>query len=118
MTYTRVIPRDLFNEANLLKCLGQLWITLDRTSLPAYLEGPKPGEPFRIEQDQGDGSIFAANVRLLVRGEFWPLYRPLNSRDPWPLWAETPDGETLEVFSDDGELSPEFLEAIERAGNE
>ena len=24
MTYRRVLPRDLFNEAKLLKCLGQL----------------------------------------------------------------------------------------------
>ncbi len=29
MTYKRVIPRDLFNEANLLKCYGALWIALD-----------------------------------------------------------------------------------------
>lgn len=117
MTYTRVIPRDLFNEANLLKCLGRLWIVLERTSLPAYLEGPKPGEPFRIEQDESDGSIFAANVRLRVRGMVWPLSRPINSREPWPLYGETLDGETVEVFTDEGELSPEFLEAIEGSGN-
>ena len=26
MTYRRVIPRDLFNEGNLLKCLGKLYV--------------------------------------------------------------------------------------------
>lgn len=115
MTYTRVIPRDLFNEANLLKCLGRLWIAFEGTSLPVCLEGPKPGATFRIEQDQSDGSIFVENVRLLVQGEFWPLYRPLNSRDTWPLWTETPDGETLEVFTNGGELSEEFREALNNA---
>jgi hypothetical protein len=29
MGYTRVIPRDLFNEANLLKCIGGLYIALE-----------------------------------------------------------------------------------------
>ena len=44
-------------------------------------------------------------------------------REPWPLYVETfPgemfDGETLEVFTDQGDLTPEFLEAIEGSGNE
>lgn len=28
-TYIRVLPRDLFNEADLLKCVARLWILLD-----------------------------------------------------------------------------------------
>ncbi len=27
--YARVIPRDLFNEANLLKCFGNLYLRLE-----------------------------------------------------------------------------------------
>ena len=56
MSYIRVIPRDLFNEANLLKCHGQLVI---------HLEGrlPNAGFPedvsrFEVEQDPNSGAIY------------------------------------------------------------
>lgn len=31
MTYLRVIPRDLFNEAKLLKCLGKLYLEAEKS---------------------------------------------------------------------------------------
>lgn len=34
MSYFRVIPRDLFNEASLLKCYGRLAILLDDMRSP------------------------------------------------------------------------------------
>jgi len=51
MSYTRVIPRDLFNEANLLKCYGQIYIEVERMSLPdprAYVEIEHDGGAFYI----------------------------------------------------------------------
>lgn len=32
--YIRVVPRDLFNEGDLLKCYGRLWILLDERRGP------------------------------------------------------------------------------------
>jgi streptogramin lyase len=115
MSYTRVIPRDLFNEANLLKCLGRLWICLENN--PRAILGDNDaehgGEPFHIEQSDDDGSISVTNVPLHINGFQWRLSRPLNSREAWPLWMTSPDDETHEpVFDDNGNLSPEFLALI------
>lgn len=114
MTYTRVIPRDLFNEADLLKCYGRLSILLDQTSDHAaqliFDEGEE-GEPFRIEQDDSSGAISVSNVLLIIGGEPQRLFRPLNARSKWPLWCEG-DGDDLRVFTDEGNLSDEFLALI------
>lgn len=47
MTYQREIPRDLFNEANLLKCLGQISL---------------------IAHDRPDGELSAVTLTLLSAG--------------------------------------------------
>lgn len=116
MTYTRVIPRDLFNEADLLKCYGRLWILLDETRGHVAQLGEEeqlPGAPFEIWQDEADGSISVANVPFTIRGERWRLSRPLNCRNPWPLWCSSPDEEICErVFTEEGRFSPEFLRLI------
>lgn len=124
MGYARTIPRDLFNEANLLKCYGQIYLNLE----PLQARGVKAalveqdGDPymdewsirdgFQIEQDESDGSIWVANVLLIVRGNALRLRRPLNSRDPWPLWACPDEDNEIRVFdplTSDGKFSPEML---------
>jgi hypothetical protein len=109
MSYLRVIPRDLFNEANLLKCLGRLSILCDPfegTGFEDYVEGG-----FQIEQDPNSGAISVANLEFFVRMERHSLFRPLNSRRSWPLYLQTPDEDIL-VFDDDGNLSQEMLSYI------
>lgn len=117
MSYARVIPRDLFNEANLLKCLGQLYIALDNEQgHDAVLELTDDTGGWEIDQSPDDGSIRAWNVRLTVKGVDIPLYRPLNSRQPHPLWVEVPtfppvpgcQPEDFRVFTEEGKLSDEF----------
>lgn len=115
--YARVIPRDLFNEGDLLNCLGRLWIKLDenRDHRARLTAGGPDGivNSFTIEQDPADGSISCPCVML-----WWPtvepmffrphLFRPLNARDKWPLWLRYGDQDDIRVFDLDGELSPEF----------
>ena len=125
MRYNRVIPRDLFNEANLLKCYGRLWICLDDMNNHGAILGDgdshgvlddHSGDPFVICQNDTDGSTYIANVRLTVHGQRYYLRRPLNSRNPWPLWCEHPysdEFEPIEVFTDEGYLSSDFLNLIE-----
>lgn len=117
MTYSRTIPRDLFNEASLLKCLGYLWIQLERTAghhRAALSQGA--GQPFQIEQDPSDGSIYVANLTFGVHGSNVHLFRPLNSRERFPLWARFGDPlgdfEDVEVFDAVGQLSEEFEQRI------
>ena len=110
MTYMRVIPRDLFNEASLLKCLGKLWIELE--NWPDHVRFGHDGGAFDIVQDQNDGSLYVANVSLWVRGNVQHLSRPLNSRGTWPLYCTTPDDDVLAVFDDEGKLSREFKDYL------
>lgn len=113
--YIRVLPRDLFNEASLLKCYGALWIALDN------LEGAKAGfdeedvNAFEIGQDPNSGALTVANLTFYVRGERYYLMRPLNSRNPWPLWLEGDDDsdfDPIAVFDDAGNLSVEMLDLV------
>lgn len=127
MTYRRVIPRDLFNEASLLKCLGQLYLKTERFQSI----NPRPflmlhtGPDWNIVQDESDGSIYASAVSIIIGGVTYDHHRPLNARDPWPLYVtprnwRTPgidrddddEPEPLEVFEADGSLSPHFAQLI------
>jgi len=81
MRCARVIPRDLFNEADLLKCLGRLWIKLDerrdhKGRMVFYGAGERP---FEVEQNPSDGSIHCRNVVFDLDGElspeFWALIK-------------------------------------------
>lgn len=121
MTYLRVIPRDLFNEANLLKCYAQLYLQLERLNLPhVRFEFLDEGAavPFDVRQDPDDGSITVRNIQLTVRrplqlyGEQPDLRRPLNSREPWPLYLQNRFEEEIAVFNDDGTLTSEMLDFL------
>lgn len=119
MTYARVIPRDLFNEADLLRCIGRLAIALgspETNGHDAGLGDPVDGEAFDIQQDPNDGSISVANVPLIVSGRNVRLYRPLNSRQPLPLWVAAgeiaPALEDFRVFEEDGALTDDFRQFI------
>lgn len=105
MTYTRVIPRDLFNEASLLKCLGKLYLVTENLAAVQFVH---VGNAFNIEQDQSDGSLYCFNIKIVVNGRAFYHRRPLNSRDDWPLWLYPKDADDFPAFDDDGNLSPEF----------
>lgn len=115
MTYTRVIPRDLFNEASLLKCLARIYINLENLNVAitggADLE--HDGDAFDVQQNPDSGGLRCANVRLIVRGATCHLERPLNSRRTWPLYLTIDDdSDPIDVFADDGEFSPEMLDFL------
>jgi hypothetical protein len=104
MSYVRVIPRDLFNEANLLKCYGQLYLRLESLGIErAYLE--HDGDAFEVVQD-ADGALSLANVTLYIDDEPQILFRPLNSRQPFPLYLRA--DEDIAVFTDSGEFTDEL----------
>lgn len=111
MTYKRVMPRDLFNEANLLKCYGKLWLHLERHPYASldFTHGP---EEFMIYQ-YPDGDIAVGNVQLVVGGTTVELRRPINSREDWPLYGYHDDHE-YEVFTDAGQLHNDFLALLSR----
>lgn len=115
MTYSRVIPRDLFNESKLLKCLGRLVLLIYDGLAPEGLTFKHDGEPFVVEQDLSDGGLFCTTLQVWYRGKPLQLKSPYNSREPYPLLLVNGDGEEFEVFNGSGNFTPEFLTALEHA---
>lgn len=108
--YRRVLPRDLFNEAKLLKCLGRLTLMIHNGLCPLQFEHDEDTCPgFLVDQNPDDGSIRCLNLRFSTAGgETVEVSSGLNSRIPYPLTFVAPDGDSEYVFDDEGELSPEF----------
>ena len=111
--YTRVIPRDLFNEAKLLKCLGQLALYIhDGVFTGEDLEflHEDDGYPgFAISQDPSDGALYCSNLYLRSRQYQIDLYCPYNNKESYPLRFYFNDNLEGSVFNDDGSPSDEFL---------
>lgn len=112
MSYSRVIPRDLFNEANLLKCLGKLYLNLETYGNIDNVRLSNDGDDFIIDQNENDGSIYCVNVHLMKNGESVSLFRPLNSRIEWPLMFNNYEDETNLVFDDFGHFTQEFVDFL------
>lgn len=68
MSYIRVIPRDLFNEADLLKCLGKIVLDIEDGKLP-WLSYHHDGDAFNIVQNESNGAIYCANLQFFARGQ-------------------------------------------------
>ena len=112
--YTRVIPRDLFNEAGLLKSLGRLAIALGELDGHNARIVEDTLDEFAIAQDPADGSISAENITFMIGSDQWKLFRSLNSRESYGLYASF-DDEEVSVFEEDGALTDEFLELIRKS---
>lgn len=117
MSYNRVVPRDFFNEAKLLKSLGRLslYILDNKDGISKYVEEHFDNNFFDIEQtDSGD--IYCVNYEIIHKNSGTPidLYSLLNSKDNYPLVFIIEDiNEDYEyVFDDDGNFTDYFLEAV------
>lgn len=122
MSYMRVIPRDLFNDANLLKCIGKLVLAIHDgviNFLEVDLESTYAN--FEIYQDESDGSTYVGNVKfkLVDLGVHLHFYKPLNSRQEWPLELRLYD-ESYAVFDSEGVVVldvEELRDAVEKFKN-
>ncbi len=107
----RVLPRDAFNDANLLKCIGQLTLLIEDGKV--NLSYDYNGEPFDIVQDESDGSTFVSNINFFTKstdgftGQLIRHRRPMNSRDQWPLILYLNDSEYY-AFDEKGKFMPSF----------
>ncbi len=115
MSYLRVIPRDLFNEAKLLKCLGQLALIIHdgvRAPRGLSLEHENPEDGFQIEQNESSGVLYCENLSCASNGRGIELSIPYNSKEAYPLRFWTGDDTEGYVFDDTGALADEFREAL------
>lgn len=114
MSYQRVIPRDLFNEAKLLKCLGQLALMAhDYPALGLKMQHFAEDEGFRIEQNPDSGALYCSNMELFVSGQEIHLSTRYNCKDAYPLnFIDDTAEESGRVFSETGDFTPEFSNLI------
>lgn len=102
----------MFNEADLLKCLGRLSLLIhDRFDGNVLeLKHDRPEEGFVVGMEHSDGSIHVENLRLAVKGRpgTYTPFRPLNSRASWPLYIAYADGNVVRIFDAAGDFSEEF----------
>ena len=106
MSYYRILPRDAFNDANLLKCMAKLTMLIEDGKIP-WLTFTYDNKPFNIQQNPHDGNTYVANISIYCKhDDAGPLIltRPMNSREPWPLYIESEHGGVFPVFSAEGEF--------------
>lgn len=108
--YKRVIPRDFFNEAKLLKCMGFLALKILDMQTPDGIDIhiEESGEPFRIGLIQ-DGSLTVENYTITVNGEMVIMKSTYNSKSNFPLFCEIGYDE-VPVFDENGNFDEEFIE--------
>lgn len=131
MNYNRVVPRDLFNESKLLKCLGFISVRILDAELLKYgaFDNLTQSTIGFIVANNESGDIFCVNYKVYVRPkvfgrkegdeveeEDFPLnlYSKLNSKENFPLICETFEGEPLYVFESDGKFTKEFISYLKR----
>lgn len=110
--YIRVIPRDLFNESKLLKCLGRLALLHHegRDEGKLQIRHTNPSHGFIIMQDPSDGSIFCKNIHVIANKKKIHLASSLNCKSTYPLTFQI-DDEISDVFDDEGQFSADFRRA-------
>lgn len=84
MKYQRVIPRDLFNEAKLLKCIGKISVLIHDNKIKG-LEALHDGDAFKITQSL-DGQLTIDNIHFFDEdGTTVSFSTNYNSKEDWPL---------------------------------
>ena len=107
--YKRVLPRDAFNEAKLLKCIGKLTMMIEDGELPAW-HYHYDGDALNIVQDESDGSISVANITFWRNKKQVHVMTPLNSKDIWPAIMMDNDEEYY-LFGENGNYMPSDIAA-------
>lgn len=109
INYSRVIPRDLFNEAKLLKCIGQLTCNIhDGEGLGLKVSESVTG--FKIGL-MNDGFLIVENIHFKL-GKIPLLFRTTyNSKKSYPLVC-TYDYCDIPVFEENGTYTEEYTTFI------
>lgn len=114
MEHSRVVPRDLFNDSKLLKCLGQLALNiLDGKGLGVEVDESllTNGTGFDIKLLE-DGHLFVTNLAFSKSGVELLYKTVYNSKGAYPLLCQYEDQE-IDVFKDDGSYTEEYVDFIE-----
>lgn len=118
--YMRVFPRDLFNEAKLLKCAGLLCLKILDYQAPkelSYNDDENDTSPLIGLSD--DGSLSMTNLNVMINGKRAVFITTYNSKSNYPFYMRIygkryDEFEDIPVFTESGEFETEFLEYINK----
>lgn len=112
MSYVRVLPRDLFNEAKLLRELAFLTLMHhDGQTGNLEYEHDEPEEGFNIALDMETGVLCVTNLKFSVGEEEVFLGTNYNSRSEHPLHFACGEVDGF-VFESEKVFTPEFRELV------
>lgn len=111
--YLRVLPRDLFNEAKLFKCLGRVVLLIEDNMAPTNLSYAFDGCPFQVFLLK-EGSLTVTNLLFYLSEEGITLKTIYNSKANYPLLCQYRN-EEVEVFDESGNFTKEFLSLCSKA---
>lgn len=117
MSYQRVLPRDLFNEAKLLKCMGRLALLIHDQVAPegVVIVEDHYQSGFEIDLNPYTGELSIINMVVLIHEIPVEFSTPYNSRENYPLLAEY-ESESVSVFTESGEFDEEFIRLVHHIG--
>ena len=110
INYNRVVPRDLFNEAKLLKCMGKLCLAILDNNAPINMTFVDHGMPFMIGLID-EGSLTIKNLSIFIDHQLYLFKTTYNSKSNYPLFVQY-DYCDYKVFNEDGDWDEEFLNFI------
>ncbi|WP_420991166.1 hypothetical protein [Chitinophaga sp. CC14] len=113
--YKRVIPRDLFNESKLLKCIGKLALLIHDGHALNGMQFEDTGAAFEIGL-VSDGSLTVTNITFTINSQPLFLKTTYNSKENYPLFCVHGYDE-YPVFDDNGNYTEEFMELCENIYN-
>lgn len=113
--YIRVIPRDLFNESKLLKCMGRLCVLIHDNDTPFEMNVEHNDEPFNIALTD-DGSLTITNINISINDIYFNFYTTYNSKDNYPLFCGYENDEVL-VFDESGKFTNDFIDFVKNIIN-
>lgn len=106
--YQRVIPRDLFNESKLLKCVGRLCLLIHDGLTPVKMSiADEDIEQFEIGL-LDDYFLTVANLDIFIDGIPFLFKTTYNSTANYPLYLEHEYCDYL-VFDESGNFADEFI---------
>lgn len=121
--YTRVLPRDLFNESKLLKCIGRVTLLMHDNQAPKNLTYEitygmalkRKGFDVLLSPE---GSLRLQNLPFFINENNHILKIPYNSKGAYPLYMELPDLSEIEVLNDEGNFTEEFIDYCKQLEHE
>jgi hypothetical protein len=119
MNRTLVFPRDLFNDAKLLKSLGKLALIIhdglddNRTQAPDGLAiEALEDNGWKIEQDEMTGNLSVLNISITYNNHDLRLCSSYNCKDNYSLWLEDYKDCVRVLDPDKGTLTEDFIKYL------